>query len=278
VKRALALLALTSAGVYGQAPPPPDCSILPGSTQQGKLRAFDTETLYEYMNGNSEGYFLYGFERMKGVTCVRGSVTYVVDLSEFKSPEAAYGMFTANLDPREPTEKIGAGGQVGARKVIFVRGNLFAEIAAEGEANNTAALREAAQAWDKKLPGGTAVPRELSWFPKQGIQPGFPRQVPQSVLGLRILKSGYLAQYDDGKAFIVTEASPADATALLAKLKERFQPSTPVDLADGGFSAEDRYLGRLCIVRKGARIIGWTNVPAGQDSSQFVKRILAQVP
>ncbi len=109
----------------------PDCSIVPGSKQQGEARQFDTDTLYEYMNGNSEGYFLYGFRRMHGVTCQAGPVTLIVDLSEFASPEHAYGMFTGNLDPRLPVEKIGAGGRVTPRKVIFVKGHYFAEIAAE---------------------------------------------------------------------------------------------------------------------------------------------------
>ncbi len=42
-------------------------------------RTFDTETLYEYMNGNSEGYFLYSFKKMNGVTCKKDGITLVVD-------------------------------------------------------------------------------------------------------------------------------------------------------------------------------------------------------
>jgi len=57
----------------------PDCSVTPGFAQDGKARTFDTETLYEYMNGNSEGYFLYSFKKMNGVTCKKGGVTLVVE-------------------------------------------------------------------------------------------------------------------------------------------------------------------------------------------------------
>jgi hypothetical protein len=42
-------------------------------------------------------------------------------------------------------------------------------------------------------------------FPSEGQQS--PRLVPESVLGIRILKRGYVAQYDFGKAFVVREAS-----------------------------------------------------------------------
>jgi hypothetical protein len=243
----------------------PDCSVAPGFPQDGKARAFDTETLYEYMNGNSEGYFLYSFKKMNGVTCKKGGVTLIVDLSEFQSDELAYGMFTGNIDPRLPTEKIGAGGQVTPRKVIFVKGKYYAEIAAEPDGDHTVLLRAAAQAWDKKLAGSTAPPAALSWFPQAKLQPGSPRLVPQSVLGLRLLKRGYLALYEQGKAVVIPEASAQEATALMAKLKERFAGAEAAKIGDESFTAEDRYLGRMCFFRKGAYVGGFTNVPAGTD-------------
>lgn len=256
----------------------PDCSIVPGAKQEGKLRDFDTETLYEYMDGNSEGYFLYGFSKMHGVTCKAGGVTLIVDLSEFQSPELAYGMFTGNLDPRVPVEKIGAGGQVVDRKVIFVKGKYFAEIAAEPEGKYGDLLRAAAKEWEKRLEGTTALPAELGWFPKEKLQAGSPRLAPQSVLGMRMLKRGYLAQYEEGKAVVVPEETAAAAQALFGKLKERFSPNAAAQAADEAFTAEDRYLGRICFFRKGTRIGGWTNVPAGQDPVEWAKKLAAVMP
>jgi hypothetical protein len=255
----------------------PDCSVVPGFTQDGKLREFDTETLYEYMNGNSEGYFLYGFAKMRGVSCKQGPNTVIIDLSEFKSPELAYGMFTGNYDNRLPTEKVGAIGQVTPRKAIFVKGSLYAEIAIEPEGEHADLLRKAIQAWDKKLPGSTDSPAALTWFPKEKIQPGFPRLIPQSVLGLRILTSGYLAQYANGKAFLVTEASPAAATALLGKLKERFPPTGTAQVGEEAFLAEDKYLGRICLFRVGARVGGWTNTPLADDPAALARSLAAAI-
>jgi hypothetical protein len=272
--KGLALFLITLAAA-GQSP---DCSVIPGSTQDGKLREFDTETLYEYMNGNSEGYFLYGFAKMRGVTCKKGAISFVVDVSEFKSPELAYGMFTGNIDPRLRAEKIAAGGQVNPRKVIFVKGQYFGEIAAEPEGEHTAELRAGALALEKKLQGTTEPPAALGWFPKEKLQPGSPRLVPQSVLGLRMLQRGYLALYEQGKAFIVTEASDDAAKALMGRLKERFIPSGAAAGMEDGFITEDRYLGRMCIFRKGSRIAGWTNVPAGQDPAALAGALAKAMP
>ena len=39
----------------------------------GRRRAaYDADNLFEYMDGNSEGYLLYGFQNMHGVTCTQG--------------------------------------------------------------------------------------------------------------------------------------------------------------------------------------------------------------
>lgn len=256
----------------------PDCSISPGFPQEGKAREFDTETLFEYMNGNSEGYFLYSFKKMHGVTCKKDGITLVVDLSEFASDELAYGMFTGNIDPRLPTEKIGAGGQVTPRKVIFVKGKYYAEIAAEPEGDHSALLRASAQAWDRKLMGAATPPAALSWFPKANLQPGSPRLVPQSVLGLRLLKRGYLALYEKGKAVIIPEASAQDAATLMAKLKERFSGAEAAKLGDEAFTVEDRYLGRMCFFRKGAYVGGYTNVPEGSDPLTLAGAIFQAMP
>src|SRR5436305_2008522 len=90
----------------------PSCNVVAGWSPQGGPRAYIAENLFEYMDGNAEGYLLYGFAKMQGVTCEKGGVTFVIDLSEFADADSAFGMFSANRDQRQPTTKIGAAGQI----------------------------------------------------------------------------------------------------------------------------------------------------------------------
>ena len=94
----------------------PACTAVPGWTQKGETRSFDADTLFEYMDGNAEGYNLYHFVAMKGITCESGDMTLNIDVSEFEDTEFAYGMFTSTRDPRLPTEKLGVNGQITPRK------------------------------------------------------------------------------------------------------------------------------------------------------------------
>jgi hypothetical protein len=256
----------------------PVCSVAPGFSQQGEVRTFNTDTLFEYMNGNSEGYFLYGFQKMTGITCARGEEKLIFDVSEFSDPESAYGMFTGNLDPREPVLRLGTAGQVTPRKGVFVKDKYYVELAAEPEGDHAAVIRSALEAFEKTIAGSTARPVELGWFPKQGLKPGFPRLVPQSLLGLRMLSRGYLAQYEQGSAFVVTEASPEAAKELVGKLKERFQGGASLNVGEESFAGEDRYLGRVCVFRKGARVAGWAKLQANANAEEAAKSLAATLP
>jgi hypothetical protein len=252
------------------------CGLVPGWSQAGPARSYTADNLFEYMDGNAEGYLLYGFESMQGVNCERGGVTLTIDLSDFGDAGSAFGMFSANRDPRQPFAKLGAGGQIVPRRAIFVKGKYYIEIAANPEGDYTATLRQWTAAIDKTVEGSTEPPAELGWFPPERQQSL--RLVPESVLGIRLLARGYVAQYESGKAFVVTEESAAAAGALMQKLRARFGQTVPAAIGDEAFQADDRYLGRLSIFRKGRYVGGYANVAAGQDPAALAAALAARVP
>ena len=273
--RALALLLAGPLLGVMPAADAPSCRLVPGWTQQGAARSFVADNLFEYMDGNAEGYLIYGFQKMQGVTCKQGEVTLVIDISDMGSADSAWGILTANRDSRQPAAAIGMGGQIVPRRAIFAKGDTYVEIAANPEGDYTATLKSWTAALEKIVPGGTATPPALTWFPQEG-QTGI-RLIPESVLGLRLLKRGYVAQYDYGKAFLVLESSPADAAATLQKVSARFGGTTPVQVGDQAFQFEDKYLGKLCFFRKGRYVGGWANV-TGKDALSLATTLAAKLP
>jgi hypothetical protein len=260
--------------------PAPDCAVAPGWTQQGEARTYDPETLFDYMNGNSEGYFAYGFRLMRGVTCVNAAGDQlVIDVSEMGNPDRAWGFFVANRDQRSPVEPIGSGGQVLPRRATFAKGRHYLEIAASPEKDHREALRAFVTALESRVPGPAAVPEAVAWFPAEGLDPSSVRLVPESVLGLRVLKSGFLAQYAVGRAFVVPEATAAASGDTMGKLRARFTGASPVaGLGDEAFAAQDQYLGRVLVFRKGSRIAGVVNVAADGDATPLAKALAGRLP
>jgi hypothetical protein len=251
---------------------------VPGWTQTGPDRVYESQNLFEYMDGNAEGYLVYGFLKMQGVTCTKGDVTFVIDLSDFGDSDSAYGMFTSDVDGRLPTQKIGMNGQIVPRRAFFAKGQYFLEIGANPEGDYTAALKEWTAAFEKVIPGSTELPAGLAWFPAEQRQSL--RLVPQSVLGIRALKRGYAAQYDYGKAFVALETSAQSAAAVMEQLRKRFaatSPTTPVAVAEEAFQMSDKYLGRVCVFRQGRFIGGYAITQDGMDPIALSKALAATV-
>jgi hypothetical protein len=271
----IALLMTSIGAAFAQLP---QCGAVAGWKQQGSPRAYTEDDLFEYMNGNSEGYFAYKFVAMKGITCQAGDSTIVIDISEFVDAEYAYGMFTSARDPRLPTEKIGAAGQATPRRIFFVKDKYYVELGANPEKDFTSQLRAYAAAIEKNISGQAALPAALDWFPKENLSGDYAvRLVPNSVLGIGLLKSGYVGQYDFGKAFIVKEPSPDAAAQLIKKLRNRFGQTAPVSIADEAFTATDKYLDGLCIFRKGNYIGGFANLKSGRDGVAESSKLAARI-
>jgi hypothetical protein len=253
-----------------------DCSLAPGWRQEGALRHFTADNLYEYMDGNSESYFAYGFIQMQGVTCKSGENTLVMDISEMVDADAAYGIFSANRDPGHALEKIGMGGQILPRRGTFAKGNYYVEISATPDLDHTPALTAFITAIEKRLEGSSTPPEELTWFPPEKLVST--RLIPESVLGLRLLKRGYVAQYDTGKAFLVLETSPQSAAAVMDKLRQRYPTAQGVQVADEALQLHDKYLGGICFFRKGKYIGGYANMPDGAAATTASATLAARVP
>jgi len=253
-----------------------NCSLVPGWRQDGALRHYTAENLYEYMDGNSESYFAYGFIEMNGVTCKSGENTLVIDISKMIDADAAYGIFSGNRDPNHPLQKIGMGGQIMSRRGTFAKGQYYVEVSASPELDHTAAVTAFVSAMEKLLEGSTTPPEILSWFPSDNLVSA--RLVPESVLVVRLLKRGYVAEYSQGKAFLVLENSAESAAAVMAKLRQRYPSAQPAQVADEALQAQDKYLSWLCFFRKGKYLGGYANMPDGATATSAAAVLAAKVP
>jgi hypothetical protein len=255
----------------------PDCGVVRGFEQRGPAREFGPDNLFEYMDGNAEGYLVYNFVKMNGVTCQNGEDTIVIDVFEMADPEYAFGIFSANRDPRLQIDAIGMGAQITQRRALFAKDRYYVEFAANPIKDHSANLQAFASAFEKKIPGRGTPPDPISWFPKDKLTPNSVRLVPESVLGLRMLRRGYVGQYDFGKAFLVIEDSPDSARQVMIKLKERIGLTSPGRVGEESFTANDKYLDGLYVFRVGRYIGGFANLKGGHDASAESAALAASV-
>ena len=256
-----------------------NCHFVPGWEQSGAKRQYTADNLYDYKDGGAEGYLIFGFARMQGIDCQAGAATLAIDVSDMADADSAYGMFAANRDPKEPIAKIGMGGQVLAQSLIFAKGRYFVEIVetdGNPNSNQSAALQAFAAKMEPLLEGRVTPPVALGWFPREN-QVSI-RLVPESVLGLKILKRGYVAQYDHGQAFMVEEESAKAASETMKKLRRQFEGAAPAQIADEAFAAQAPYLDGICVFRKGRYIAGYANMPDPVQAAALAAKLVARLP
>ena len=279
MKAAYLLLAILAVPGMARAQEYLNCSFAPGWEQAGPKRQYAPDNLFDYKDGAAEGYLGYGFVGMQGIDCKSGADTMSIDVSQMTDADAAYGMFTANRDPGQPIAKIGMGAQVLSQSALLAKGVYFVEIAqvtSNTSADNSAVLRALATRIADLLQGQTTTPETLTWFPKEDlVSAGL---IPESVLGLKQLKRGYVARYQQGQAFILHESSPEAATAILQQVRARFPDSTDAKVADQAFQVKAKYLGGLCIFRKGSYLAGYANLPDPGDAVTKSLALATRIP
>jgi hypothetical protein len=256
-----------------------DCHFVPGWEQTGAARQYAADNLYDYKDGAAEGYLLFGFAHMRGITCKSGADTLDIDVSEMTDEDAAYGMFTANLDPRLPIEGLGMGGQIERQSAMFSKGKYYAEIVettANPDSDRSALLKGFTAKMLEHMEGRVKPPEAVGWFAKDDL--ASVRLIPESVLGLRQLKRGYVAKYKQGQAFLVQEASPAAAVEVLKSLRGRFDGALPAQVGDEAFQTKAKYLDGICIFRKGRYLAGYANLPEAQDAASQAVKLAARIP
>jgi hypothetical protein len=256
-----------------------NCHFVPGWEQSGAKRQYVADNLFEYKDGGAEGYLIFGFAHMQGITCASGGNTVDIDVSEMSDADSAYGMFAANLDPSVPIAKIGMGGQVQHQSASFAKGKYYVEIvevATNPDSDNSATLQAFVSKILEHVEGRDTPPETLEWFAKEDL--ASTRLIPESVLGLKQLKRGYVAKYKQGQAFIVPETSPESAAAALKSLKERFDGAAPAQVGDEAFQAKAKYLDGICIFRKGRYLAGYANLPDPQQAAALAAKLAARIP
>ncbi len=266
------LLILVAASFAGAAD---DCRLASGWKPDGPSRTFTADDLYEYLDGGAEGYLIFGFVRLEHQTCAKGADSLVIDVSEMNDPDAAYGLFAARRDPRQPLRRIGMGGEILPNRASFAKGKYYVELTAMPGEEYRPTLRVFTVALEKRLTGRSTPPGALAWFPRGHTSV---RLIPRSVLGLRPLKRGYVAEYSNGQAFVVTEATAQSAAAVLAALRRRFAGAKEAKVADEAFEFNDRYLGGVCIFRKGHYLGGYAHLHKGTEGVSLARTLASRLP
>ena len=131
---------------------------------------YDTETVFDYIDGHAEVYLAYGMRRSlaRRYSGPEGEGDIVLDLFELASPEDAFGVFTHDLDG--VPVGIGAGSLLRYGWLSFWQGPWFVSVSSEMESDRASqAVLELGGVISQLLPAEGEPPPVVEALPSSGL-------------------------------------------------------------------------------------------------------------
>jgi len=262
-------------------------------------RFFTKKTLFKHIDGQAELFFKYGYQKS-----VFGAYQdnknredqIEVDIYDMGSALQAFGVFSRFRNEDRPGG-IGLDSYLDDRSALFYSGRYFVMV--HSEASNPSVLKEWAMKIASKIPGPPTPPKEISYFPKNGLKPASIQYFPEGLLGHQFLKRGFKGTYlekVETKAkveekqetrmeareftlFLALFRDSREATGALKAYKEEL--SKKGEVLSGGLiqfearalKGEDPYQGKVIVLQKGSYLLG----AVGFEKEESSENLLAEL-
>ena len=253
------------------------------------------KTLFERINGQAELFFKYGFQ--KSVFAVYQSKKsredqIEVDIYDMGSVLQAFGIFSRFRNEDRPGG-FGLDSSLDDHSAFFYQGKYFVILYASEP--NQEILRQFCKRISLKVSDPLPPPREISYFPKDGLKPGSIQYFPEGLLGHQFLKRGFQGTYvekvevrdkvemKEFHLFLAIFKDPQQAMSALKVYKEDLSKKGKafsgglIPFDTGALIGEDPYQGKVMVLQKGFYLLGAVGFEKEEEGenrlAEFMKNI-----
>jgi len=182
-------------------------------------QVYTKKTLFERINGQADLFFKYGFQ--KSVFAVyqnqKDKENQVeLDIYDMGSVLHAFGIFSRFRNGDRPG-RVGLDSYFEDQSGFFYKGKYF--VILFGTESNPDLLRDWSLLISEKIPDHSPPPREIGFFPKEGLKPGSIQYFPEGLLGRKFLGRGFQGTYTD-KVEVEVEGKVKDKNKAKTEDKE----------------------------------------------------------
>lgn len=238
---------------------------LAGGIEQAKPTViYGPGDLYEYINGQAVFYLGYNFKRLEHGFYKIKNATFFVDVYELGSPLSAFGAYRQQKEEGANDLGIGTEGAITDYLAVFHKGPHYIEIIPMDSGDNDMRdMKLIAEQVAGRIPGRTALSREVRLFPADHLVPGSERYVDENLISYSFMGRGLVAEYiipgqdKPARLFMALPTDPAAVGRIMAAYRERFTESEPVTVGGReGTTGQEPYRGTTVIVQLKTAVIG----------------------
>ena len=231
-----------------------------GWTLSPDIEIFNSDNLYERINGAAPLFFENNFREMTTTTYTKGDDYITIQAYRHATAEDAFGMYASERSSdMEHYPGIGGEAQGDEYGLYFFVGPVYVKMSANNEGESiSAAMKVIAAGFAGKTGYDSAYPSIINSFPEEGSISYSSAYITRNYIGHEFLKPVYTVNYEllgkKFQAFVIDAGATENANQILSKYFKFTKQDEP--FAEGNLLIQDRYNGSIPVVWKGRYLIG----------------------
>ena len=249
-------------------------------------QAFTKKTLFEHIDGEAELFLKYGFQNSVFAVYQNKKSRedqIEIDIYDLGNVLHAFGIFSRFRNEDRPGG-FGSDSFLDDHSTFFYLGRYFVMLHAPEP--NREILRQFSELISSKISDPSPPPKEISYFPKNGLKPGSIQYFPEGLLGHRFLERGFQATYagkTEFKLFLATFQNSQKAGNALKAFKDdlskkgKVSSGSIIELEARALKGEDPYQGKVMVVQKGSYLLGIVGFEEEEDGENRLAEFMRKV-
>jgi hypothetical protein len=287
--------------------------ILDGWTLIDGPHLYTEKTLFKHIDGQAELFFKYGFQ--KSIFAIYQNKKnqgnqIELDIYDMGNVLQAFGIFS-RFRSEDRSAGIGLDSYLNDHSALFYKGKYFVML--YSTESNSSTLKQWAAKIASRIVDTSSQPKEIGYFPKNGLKPGSIQYFPEGLLGHQFLERGFQGTYiekvevkaqgkvkakvevevgDKGKArtedkevqlFIAIFKDSREAMSALQVYKDdlskkgKVSSGSIIEFETMALKGEDPYQGKVIVLQKGFYLLGVVGFEKEEDGenrlAEFVKKV-----
>lgn len=268
-------------------------------------RIYTKKTLFEHIDGQAELFFKYGFQ--KSVFAIYQSLKnrenqIELDIYDMGNVLQAFGIFSRFRNEDRPVG-IGMDSYLDDQSAYFYKSKYLIMLYATE--SNPSILKKLAMTISLKILDRSSQPKEIHYFPKNGLKPGSIQYFTEGLLGYQFLKRGFQGTYTE-KVKAKAEVEVEDKDRVITESQEfhlflavfkNFQEAmralkvyrddlskkgkvyigSPTQFGVNALKGEDPYHGKLIVLQKGFYLVGVIGFEKEEYAESLLKELINNV-
>ena len=268
---------------------------------------YTKKNLFEHIDGQAELFFKYGFQK-SAFAIYQNKKNHEdqiePDIYDMGNVLQAFGIFSRFRNEYRPAG-IGVDSYLDDRSAFFYKGKYFVMLYATEP--NPFTLKQWAIKIASRIVDPSLAPKEIGYFPKNGLKPGSIQYFPEGLLGHQFLKRGFKGTYlekdvskekveakikDQEKVktedkefqlFIAIFKDSQEAMSALRVYKDnlskkgKVSSGSIIEFKTWALKGEDPYQGKVIVLQKGFYLLGVVGFEKEEEGENLLTNFMKNV-